>query len=141
MLLKRGTLPKQLAQPLLLDLQAVAVYLHRHGVACALSPEQHQTAPMAERAGLNGPFLHPRKLSGIETSFRAVSQKHNLSGNWMARQTRSEQLAEAERRGRKWLDRLRRLEERGVTAGPLYEEAEQKSQFWLDKYNLLHAGN
>ena len=59
----------------------------------------------------------------------------------MASRSRLEQLSEAERRGRQWLSKLKRLEENGVTAGPLFEEAEQKSQYWLQKYNLLHTEN
>ncbi|MGZ3218394.1 hypothetical protein [Paracoccus sp. T5] len=46
-------------------------------------------------------------------------------------------MIEAEQRGRQWLAQVRRLEEQGVSAGPLYEEADRKSQFWLNRYNAL----
>jgi hypothetical protein len=49
----------------------------------------------------------------------------------MPLKSRQEQAAHAEEQGRRWLKRMKALEDQGVNSGPSYEEAERKSEFWL----------
>lgn len=55
----------------------------------------------------------------------------------MPLKSRQEQAAHAEEQGRRWLKRMKALEDQGVNSGPSYEEAERKSEFWLIRYTLL----